>query len=454
MASVSVDSKGNRIVQFFGLDRKRKTIRLPKTATEKDAQVYARKIEVIICQKILRQPLKDEDARWVATLWDGPELSIAEKFVKAGLIDDRPDKRTKSLTTVGTFADDFLARHGQDVKPGTLVMYGMPVRNLKNFFGVDKAIADINAGDADDFRRYLKKTEKLASATINRRCQFARTFFKDAVRRRLIASNPFEGVGTGSTANPKRQVFVDRESIQKVIDVCPSSDWRLLIALSRYGGLRVPSEPLLLRWQDVDTVDWKRMTVHSPKTEHHEGHGTRIVPIFPELRPYLEDAWELAKDGAESEWVLTSFQRLRVKAMAARDWRTANLSRMFVKFINRAGLKVWPRVFHNLRSSRQTELTDIFPSHVVTAWLGNSEKVADAHYNQILDSHFEKAIQTPPKALQIPMQQPPEMVRNGQNSEYHELAETPENKAKPMKSAGSRKREMSDTGFEPVTSTV
>jgi len=34
----------------------------------------------------------------------------------------------------------------------------------------------------------------------------------------------------------------------------------------------------------------------------------------------------------------------------------------------------------NLRSSPQTELAEIFPSHVVCAWLGNSEDVAKKHY--------------------------------------------------------------------------
>ena len=438
MASVSADANGNRMVQFFGLDRKRKTIRLGKVS-DRAAQAIASKVEVIISQKILRQPLEAAEARWVANLWEGDDLKLAKKFVNVGLIEDRKDKATATIGTLGEFADDFLKRVGQDVKPGTLVMYEMPIRNLKKFFGPDKTLKSIHAGDAEDFRRDLRKVEKLASATINRRCQFARAFFKDAVRRRLIEVNPFADIGAGSTANRSRQQFIDQATIQKVIEVCPSAEWRLLVALSRFAGLRVPSEPLLLRWQDIDTVDWKRMTVHSPKTEHHEGHATRIVPIFPELKPYFEDAYELAADGAE--WVLPSLRR---PGIASGDWRNVNLSRMFVKFIKRAGLEVWPRVFHNLRSSRQTELTDIFPSHVVTAWLGNSEKVADAHYNQVMDAHFEKA-------LQIPVHTSPEMTGNHQQHSQPGKQKTPENHVNTVKSGVCK---MSDTGFEPVTSTV
>ena len=246
-------------------------------------------------------------------------------------------------------------------------------------------------------------------------------------------------MGKGSTANPGRQRFIDHETIKKVIDACPNAEWRLLVALSRFGGLRVPSEPLLLRWQDVDTVDWKRMLVHSPKTEHHPGKATRSVPIFPELRPYFEDAWELVGPGAE--WVLPS---LRKPGIESGDWRNVNFGTMFAKIIKRAGSVAWPRAWHNLRSSRQTELTDVFPNHVVSGWLGNSERIADKHYNQVLDSHFEKA-------LQIAVQRPSATARIASQADETVMRKTPENHVNPVKSGVYS---MGDEGFEPPTSTV
>lgn len=47
-----------------------------------------------------------------------------------------------------------------------------------------------------------------------------------------------------------------------------------------------------------------------------------------------------------------------------------------------------------MRSSRQTELAEKHPAHVVCAWMGNSPDVAKDHYLQVLDSHFERAIET------------------------------------------------------------
>ena len=389
MASVSNDSNGTRRVQFVAKDGSRKAIRLGKVP-KRDAEAFKTKLEALLSAKCLGNSPDRETSVWLSELSD----DLFDKLATAELIEPRQPVEPIAEMTLWAFLDDYLSRRNNDVKGGTFVFYGHTVRNLKEFFGSGKTLASINPGDADDFRRTLQQIEKLAAATVVRRCTLARTFFKDAIRRKLIDSNPFEGVGKGSTANPERQRFIDRDTISKVIDACPNAEWRLHVALSRYGGLRVPSEPLLLRWQDVDTVNWERMLVHSPKTEHHIGKATRTVPIFPELRPYFEEAYELAEDGAE--WVLPS---LRKPGIASGDWRNVNFGTLFGKIIKRAGLEAWPRAWHNLRSSRQTELTEDFPSHVVTAWLGNSERIAEKHYLQVLESHFQKAAQ---KTAQYP----------------------------------------------------
>ena len=154
---------------------------------------------------------------------------------------------------------------------------------------------------------------------------------------------------------------------------------RLIIALSRYGGLRTPSEPFAMRWADID---WKRqrITIRSVKTEHHDGHETREIPLFPELLKPLLEVQELTDDGEE-------FVIAKRRTMA-----DANLRGRMTHIVRKAGFEPWPKIFHNLRASRQTELEDQFPSHVVCQWMGNSEAVARDHYLQTLDSHFDKAL--------------------------------------------------------------
>ena len=57
-----------------------------------------------------------------------------------------------------------------------------------------------------------------------------------------------------------------------------------------------------------------------------------------------------------------------------------------------AGLEPWPRPFHNLRASRETELVETYPVQVVTSWLGNTPSVAMRHYLMTTDEHFATAI--------------------------------------------------------------
>ncbi len=78
---------------------------------------------------------------------------------------------------------------------------------------------------------------------------------------------------------------------------------------------------------------------------------------------------------------------------------TQNLRTTFEKIVIRAGLVSWQKPFQNLRSTRETEMMEIYPAHVVVSWIGHSEKVARKHYLQTTDAHFEKA--TIPSATQL-----------------------------------------------------
>ena len=78
--------------------------------------------------------------------------------------------------------------------------------------------------------------------------------------------------------------------------------------------------------------------------------------------------------------------------MGPARWLNANLRTTFLKIIRREGLQPWPRVFQNLRASRETELVETYPVHVVTGWLGNTPKVAMRHYWMTTDEPFDAAV--------------------------------------------------------------
>jgi len=96
--------------------------------------------------------------------------------------------------------------------------------------------------------------------------------------------------------------------------------------------------------------------------------------------------------GPDAEYVVEGY---REKALGDRGWRNCNLRTQFERIIKRAGLTPWPRIFHTLRSSRETELAAEYPIQVVTAWLGNTPRIALKHYLQVTDSDFTRAAAGP-----------------------------------------------------------
>ena len=153
-----------------------------------------------------------------------------------------------------------------------------------------------------------------------------------------------------------------------------------VVALTRFGGLRCSSEVALLKWSDIHW-DKERFTVTSPKTKRY-GKGSRVVPLFLELRPFLDEAFSMASEG--ETWVIPMLDGKPTK----------NLGTTFKKIVRRAGVNVWPKPFQNLRSSRQTELEQQFPTYVVCAWLGNTPSIAHKHYLTVTDEHFDTAAKT------------------------------------------------------------
>lgn len=386
MASITSDPNGRKRILFVGPDGFRRPIRLGK-ASMKQAEAFKVKVEQLVSAKITGAT-DDETARWVAGLDDVAH----EKLAAVGLI---PKRQSHAAEMLGQFVADYLATR-TDIKPSTRRHLQQASDNLIAFFTATKPLRDVTAGDADEFRRHL--LQRLGDNTTRRMCGRAKQLFRAALRKRLIAENPF-GDMKGCTVQPNRarDYFVTRQKADEIVDACPDAQWRLLFALSRFGGLRCPSEHLGLKWGNVD---WERnrILVHSPKTEHHPGGESRLVPLFPELRPYLEEVFDAAEPG--TEYVITRYR--------PGNGSHINLGPQLKRIIRRAGLKPWPKVWHNLRATRETELAERWPKHVVCAWIGNSRLVARKHYLQVTDEHFERAATAGEQAAQNPAQQPAE----------------------------------------------
>jgi integrase len=386
----SVIPHGNTFrIGFTGLDRKRRTI-YAGAISERNAHELRRLVERILEAAALGESLDPKTASRIAALPD----TTYEKLVGVALVNPR-EKRGR--VTVAAHAEAYLALRS-DVKPSTRLVLGHVVRNLVDHFG-DKPLADVTPGDCDDFGRWLttnarsagqvkRKGAALSPATVGKRLQWCSSVFRDAQRRGLISANPFADVKKPGGTNPDRQEYVPAATVETLIEADPDPEWRALLALARYLGLRTPSEPFSLCWSHVD---WERKRLHipSPKTECH-GKPYRVAPILPEVMPHLESLYALAPEG--SRYV---FERLRergsIKAAERGFWASLNLRTGLLRKMEKAGIAPWPKLWHALRARAETDLAARFPIHVVAGWLGNTPKIAAKHYLMTTDADFDSA---------------------------------------------------------------
>ena len=265
------------------LNGDRKSLFLGK-GNKKASETIQSRVDQIQSCNLAGMSYPPDVAQWLGTIGD----ELHNKLSKVGLVEVR-----KTATLEGFLQSNLDER--VDLKPRTKQKYATSIKSLTGYFGNVK-LKEVTAEKAAIYRVHLVRSG-YKTATISKMIGVARLFFNVAKRRKLVDDNPFSEVETGSQINKDREHFVTETETQLLINACPNAKARLIIALGRYAGLRIPSELRGLRWSEVN---WEagRFIVHSPKTEG-KGKAKRVVPIFGELRPYLADAFELAPEGED-----------------------------------------------------------------------------------------------------------------------------------------------------------
>jgi integrase len=382
---------GFRSIQYTEADGRRPLIRLGRVS-QKSALAVKTKIEAILDAKFSMISMDRETAQWVGNLATA-NPAIYDKLARHNLVPPREvdSSAGKKLTTLGPFLESVLRERKGTVAASTLDIDRQAKDLLIERFGAEKQLKDISEGDVDSFRLWLGKPKSddplesgrgLSPNTCRKRCGVCRRMFKSAVRQRLIPSNPFLEVPGGVTVQPvkAKEFFVTPEATQLLLDNAPNDEFRLVIALARYGTLRCPSESNGLKWEDI-SWDKERFSVFSPKT-----NTTRTIPLFGEVRLWLDKQY--FRDDADPVYVLKRYRGEDV-----------NLRTALYKVIKKAGLEKWPKPFMNLRQSRAIELARDYPQHVAAAWAGHTEETAKEFYWRPTEDDFQKALQ---KALHFP----------------------------------------------------
>jgi len=358
-------------VRFY-VGKQRKTIPLGKKYTQKTAEKLREVVEVLrhYQDNGIEYPGK-KTMDWIQSASD----EIREKLGKAGLIDVPPSY------TLDEVWDSFLEFKATEMKAGKIVvgtynLYNTIRRRFCHFFDPNGLLCDLTKDQVQKWKDHL--LDEVGAATVACYLKETKTCFTWAVGQGWIPKSPLDGIAPGSFRNKDNDHYFPMACYHRLLEACPCNDWRCILALSRIGGLRCPSEVLLLRWEDVNW-EYDSVLIRSPKTRRHENGASRLVPLFPELKKELETLFfSPASEG--KEFVINRY----------RD-TFQNLRTTLEKIVLRAGLKMFPRPFDNFRASRANEVYRRWGAILEKQWIGHDPSIFEDHYWMTIDTDYQEA---------------------------------------------------------------
>ena len=345
---------------------KRKTVRLTGWSDDRAAWA-AHHVEKLIHAVRMLRPVELSTIRWVQT--DAPD-NLRAALAELGLVDD--------LRTLGPAVDAWIHASASAVSAARLADLERLGAVLVAGLGRDCEVATITP-------EALAATfdPNQAHNTHAKHGRIARQFFRWAIARKLLETNPAADLAITFDAAADR-VFVPAEDVLALIRCAPrffpaaeGLEIAAALALARFGGLRVGEIPRV-QLGDIDPRG-KSFSVRDTKRGQ-----LRIVPLFPEVAYALGPQLRVLGDRPAGDLLFPCLVLIGRRGLARR----------VLELIEAAGLKPWPRLFHNLRASRESELLEQFPQKDVLLWIGNTEAVAMKHYAITRDETFARAAET------------------------------------------------------------
>ena len=328
----------------FRHEGKSYTIRLGHVA-EKDATAFADNVQTLLDYVSRRLVVPPVLADWADRLPD----RHAKPLRSAGVLRGNPLPRT-----VGQLVAAELALSATKAER-TQLAYRAFGASLIEFFGADRPVASVAPEDGRRFADWL--AARYAPTTVGAKLRFAQRLFGRLAAEGVLRKNPFNARGT-VLHDDARDRYVDPVEVDQLLRAIADPEFAAVVVLSRYAGLRVPSE-LAIRWADVGDTSFR---VFGQKTKRW-----RTVPLFPPIAQrlaLLPRTADVCLPGVVARGASFCGDRL---ATAYRDAGIAGPP---------------PKPWINFRASAERDLLVSYPIDDVASWLGHSPSTALRSYSR------------------------------------------------------------------------
>ncbi len=318
-------------------------------------------MERLVAAKMSGSQPDRADLEWLNSLPDETYEKVQQKGLCA--------PRTQTCDFVRFLKEHFHVR-GQSSQVVSLTQkrWQTAVVHARDFFGTCP-LQSVTRERAQGFRVHLLRKPgqapgtTMSEATVRKNCSIISGALNEAVKRRLISENPFEDIPKASVANMTDETVVPVDDVMKMIHHTTEPEDKILLALARFAGVRVPSEIEQMRWRDVGSNGV--LTIHAKKTKRW-GNAKRELPMLTDLRSILQ---ECKPPGAlDDDFVLPTLRTY------------SGLGVRFARLRKSVGIPTWKKFFSMLRKSCASDLTKNYPIADVSVWLGNSPAVLAKYY--------------------------------------------------------------------------
>ncbi len=266
--------------------------------------------------------------------------------------------------TIKSWCDEWIRRKARDSSKATMARYEGHAKSFLGWLGEarsKKPLESITTHDARQWREKLQD-EGRAGKTVLSYTKDIGAIYRAAIREGLVTFNPFTALEAIDTSDSQERKPFTGEEVGKLIAAAPTEEWRGLILVAAFTGLRL-GDAARLSWQSID-LEAKLITLIPSKTKKKKREVK--IPIQADLLAYLlaapvaddtPDALVFPKLGKLRIGDRTGLSQTFAKIMAAAGVDRGNPSRVIEEGEKRgAGRITWERGFHSLR-------------HTFTAWL-------------------------------------------------------------------------------------
>lgn len=352
--------RGWRLRYYDAADSRRRREVWLGELPQREAEKIRRHVEAILESQKDGTPMAGETCRWLAKIPKTLHLQLLPMLGASRNLQQAADAYLKYADTAH--------------KPSTVRSMSGTLGQLCDTFGRRQ----LRSLSGDEITAWLD-AQNVSPNTVGKLSKNTKTFLAWCRNQRWIDDLRLDAP---STIGRGDKSYIDSAEFQQFINHFGDyPQFQCGLALSRWAGVRVPSEVLLLT---RSSIDWEGSRVHVVDAKRSKRSSrappvVRVCPLFPELAPYLQAIWACSDkptDPLLPELVAMGGGTFVSRCARARD---------------ALGFS-WPRLFTSVRATRETELIARFGVRAASEWIGNSPAVAAKFYELVSPEAWKEAI--------------------------------------------------------------